>query len=58
MLGRLYELQQQKTHALQHQQQLLLQIHSQSDPKWIEMLLKRELGMVQEGQVKVYFHSD
>lgn len=31
------------------------QINSQSDPSWIEMVMKKELGLVPEGQVKIYF---
>jgi len=34
---------------------LLVQIESQSDPAWIEMLIKKKLGMVADGQTKVYF---
>ncbi len=34
---------------------LTRQINSQSDPAWIEMVLKKELGLVPEGQVKIYF---
>lgn len=37
------------------QQELILQIESQTDPAWVEMVLKRNLGLVPEGQVKVYF---
>lgn len=34
---------------------LTRQINSQSDPAWIEMVMKKELGLVPEGQVKIYF---
>ena len=37
---------------------LVLQIHSQNDPDWIEMILKKRLGVVPEGQMKVYFKRD
>ena len=37
---------------------LLLQIGSQSDPQWIELTLKKQLGVVPEGQKKVYFKKD
>lgn len=30
-------------------------ISSQSDPLYVELMLMRELGVVSEGQVKVYF---
>jgi len=44
-----------KENALRSHDDLLLQINSQSDPAWVEMVLKRNLGMVSEGQIKVYF---
>lgn len=53
--SRLLQLEKEKQVALQVQDELLLQIKSQSDPEWIEMMLKKDLGMVPEGQVKVYF---
>lgn len=34
---------------------LLLQIESQNDPSWIEMILMRDLGVVPEGWLKVHF---
>jgi hypothetical protein len=34
---------------------LVLQIQSSSDPAWIELVLKRELGLIPEGQTKVVF---
>lgn len=37
---------------------LLLQIDSQTDPAWIEILLKKHLGMVPFGQTKVYFDAE
>ncbi len=51
------ELEREKALALEHQEELLLQINSQSDPQWIEMILKKDLGVVSEGQVKVYFEK-
>jgi len=41
--------------ALEKREDLLLQINSQSDPAWTEILLKKHLGMVPSGQTKVYF---
>lgn len=42
--------------ACQHEyEELLLQVNSQNDPAWIEMVLKKRLGLVPEDQVKVYF---
>jgi hypothetical protein len=49
------ELQYQKEIALMEHEDLQLQINSQSDPAWIEMTLMKGLGMVPEGQRKVYF---
>jgi hypothetical protein len=51
----LHLLEKQKLDALSLHEELLLQIQSQSDPAWIEMVLKRNLGMISEGQIKVYF---
>jgi hypothetical protein len=56
MMSRLEILQQEKVLAQAQQEELLLQIQSQSDPAWVELVLKRNLGMVPEGQTKVYFH--
>ena len=58
MDGRLQILEKEKALALVEQEELLLQIQSQSDPAWVEMVLKRNLGLVPEGQTKVYFHQD
>ena len=51
-------LEKEKALALARHEELSLQIQSQSDPAWVEMVLKRNLGMVPEGQTKVYFHQD
>jgi hypothetical protein len=58
MTGRLQILEIEKAFALAEQEELLLQIQSQSDPAWVEMVLKRNLGLVPEGQTKVYFHQN
>jgi hypothetical protein len=58
MDGRLHILEIEKALALAEQEELLLQIQSQSDPAWVEMILKRNLGLVPEGQTKVYFHQN
>lgn len=52
---RLEVLEMNKESALATREDLLLQIKSQNDPAWIEMMLLKGLGMVPEGQVKVYF---
>jgi hypothetical protein len=57
MAVRLKSLEKEKQMVLAQRQELLLQIESQSDPAWVEMVLKRNLGLVPEGQVKVYFQQ-
>ena len=39
------------------QEYLTLQIASQSDPAWVELVLLREMGVVPEGFLKVHFKS-
>jgi hypothetical protein len=53
----LAELQKQKLEMLDLQEDLLLQINSQSDPDWVELTLMRGLGLVPEGYTKAYFSS-
>ena len=55
---RLTELESQKKEALDLQKSYLLQINSQHDPAWLELTLMRVLGLVPEGQTKVYFSED
>jgi hypothetical protein len=50
-------LQEQKNQALVSQQDLLVQINSQSDPDWVELTLVKGLNLVAEDQTKVYFAS-
>ena len=57
MAARLHSLENEKALVLAERQDLLLQIKSQTDPAWVEMVLKRNLGLVPEGQVKVYFQN-
>lgn len=33
----------------------MLEINSQSDPAWVELMLMKNLGLVPEGQIKVFF---
>lgn len=33
------------------------EINSQSDPAWVELILKRELGVIAEGETKFYFRD-
>ncbi|MDN3506226.1 MAG: hypothetical protein P0S96_03255 [Simkaniaceae bacterium] len=51
-------LQQQLELATVAREDLLLQIQSQTDPAWVEMLLKKHLGMSGFGQTKVYFDKE
>ena len=55
--AQLEEFQQQKKNALAVQEDLLLQINSQSDPEWVELTLMKGLGLVPEGYYKVYFSN-
>jgi hypothetical protein len=54
----LTQLQKAKAEAIVQQHDLLLQINSQNDPAWIELTLIRELGLIPEGQQKIYFYPD
>lgn len=51
----LMSLQAAKKEALEIQQALHLQVNSESDPAWIELTLMQRLGLVPEGQTKVFF---
>ena len=54
----LYALQSEKQFLLEEKEDLQLQINSQKDPAWIELTLMKGLGLVPEGQLKVYFTKD
>lgn len=54
---RLSEMNKVSLLADQEKEELSLQIASQSDPAWIEMVLLREVGVVPEGFLKVHFAS-
>ncbi len=56
--GRMDYLNAEKTALLQEKEDLLLQVNSQSDPAWIQLTLMKGLGLVPEGQLKVYFHNE
>lgn len=45
----------QKKQVEEEHQDLLLHVHSESDPAWMELVLMKRLGLVPEDQVKVYF---
>lgn len=49
------ELEKQTSDALAIKKKLLLEINSQSDPSWVELMLMKRLGLIPEGQVKVFF---
>jgi Ca2+/Na+ antiporter len=51
-------LQSEKQILLEEKKDLKLQIDSQKDPAWIELTLMKGLGLVPEGQLKVYFTKD
>lgn len=53
--SKLLDVHDQKKISLEKQEDLKLQIASQNDPAWIEMTLKKGLGLVPEGQKKVLF---
>lgn len=55
LLVQLKELQSEKEKALLLREELQRQINSQSDPAWIELTLMKVLGLVPEGQTKVFF---
>ncbi len=44
--------------AIEHQAELRLSLESQSDPEWVKLTLKRKLGVVPQGQTKVYFKGN
>jgi len=49
------ELLQKKTLVLKQQESLVRHINSQNDNAWLELVLMNELGLVPEGQTKVFF---
>ena len=51
-------LEREKQLVCNEKEDLVLKIHSQSDPAWIELMLMQELGVVPEGHLKVYFTKE
>lgn len=49
------DMQNEKQLCLNEQEDLKERLASQNDPAWIERLLIKELGVVPEGYLKVYF---
>jgi len=52
---RMQEMEKEKLAVFQEQEDLALQLQSETDPAWVEMLLMKELGVVPEGWTKVHF---
>jgi hypothetical protein len=52
---RLTALHHEKKTAIETQEELKKQVRSQEDPAWIELTLMKGLGLVPDGQRKVYF---
>ncbi len=52
---RVMQLRGAKEAALVENEELEMKIYSQSDPLWIELTLRKGLGLAGEGQVKVHF---
>jgi hypothetical protein len=55
---RIAALENKKYRTEVEQEDLLLNIHSQSDPSWIELILMKELGVVPEGYMKIHFTNN
>lgn len=51
----LEDLEKEKQKLSSEKEELLLRMASQTDPAWIETILMRDLGVVPEGYLKVYF---
>ncbi len=48
----------QKEELLVEHEDLVLQIQSQSDPAWIQLTLMKGLGLVPDGQMKIFFQPE
>lgn len=57
LMKQLGELQNEKASAMSHYAELSAEILSQQDPDWIELILMKELGVIPEGQRKVFFNE-
>lgn len=56
--ARVIELEASIAKTTTDQEELKLQVASQSDPAWIELLLIKGLGLVPEGYKKIYFEEE
>jgi hypothetical protein len=52
---RLSEMEQEYAGLCQLKEDLSLQIASENDPAWVELVLLRQMGVVPEGFLKVHF---
>jgi len=55
---RLSEMEKECMLASLEKEEMALQIASQNDPAWIELILLRQVGVVPEGFLKVHFKSN
>lgn len=55
LFSKLTSLEKKKRDALREQRLLREEIASQSDPAWLELILKKELGLTPTGTQKAYF---
>lgn len=53
----LQSLRKQKEEAIDIQEDLKARINSQNDPAWIELVLIRNLGLIPEGQQKIFMQD-
>jgi Tfp pilus assembly protein PilN len=58
LTSRIQELQVQKEQKTQQKEDLISRIEAQNDPAWIEQVLKKEIGVVPDGQMKVHFSKE
>jgi hypothetical protein len=56
--NRLVDLEKERELVFEAQEDLMLQVKSQSDPAWVQMILMKELGLVPVGHTKVYFKQE
>lgn len=58
-LERLYlSLKTKRQDAMMQKERFLVHLGSHADPEFISMILKKKLGVVPEGQIKVHFKKD
>jgi len=55
---RIQELQAIKENKAEEKEDLLLRIEAQNDSAWIEQVLKKEIGVVPDGQRKIHFSKE